>query len=116
MMAMSASEARKRLFPLIEQVNDDQEPIEIVSKARHRLPGVRRPVALAHGDSLPPPVAGQRGASAAQHRGGRSRSHRGPGADRPSARRRVKISFTRDGWEDYTSWANERRTSSGSTA
>lgn len=32
-MAMSASEARKRLFPLIEQVNDDQEPIEIVSKA-----------------------------------------------------------------------------------
>ncbi|MGH3838756.1 MAG: type II toxin-antitoxin system Phd/YefM family antitoxin, partial [Pseudonocardiaceae bacterium] len=30
---MSASEARKRLFPLIEQVNDDQEPVEIVSKA-----------------------------------------------------------------------------------
>jgi antitoxin YefM len=33
MMAMSASEARKRLFPLIEQVNEDQEPVEIVSKA-----------------------------------------------------------------------------------
>jgi antitoxin YefM len=32
-MAMSASEARKRLFPLIEQVNDDQEPVEIVSRA-----------------------------------------------------------------------------------
>ena len=32
-MAMSASEARKRLFPLIEQVNDDQEAVEIVSKA-----------------------------------------------------------------------------------
>lgn len=31
-MAMSASEARKRLFPLIQQVNDDQEPVEIVSK------------------------------------------------------------------------------------
>jgi antitoxin YefM len=30
---MSASEARKRLFPLIEQVNEDQEPVEIVSKA-----------------------------------------------------------------------------------
>ncbi|MGH3671249.1 MAG: type II toxin-antitoxin system Phd/YefM family antitoxin [Pseudonocardiaceae bacterium] len=30
---MSASEARKRLFPLIEQVNHDQEPVEIVSKA-----------------------------------------------------------------------------------
>jgi len=33
MMALSASEARRRLFPLIEQVNDDQEPVEIVSKA-----------------------------------------------------------------------------------
>jgi antitoxin YefM len=32
-VAMSASEARKRLFPLIEQVNDDQEPVEIVSKS-----------------------------------------------------------------------------------
>jgi len=31
-MALSASEARKRLFPLIEQVNEDQEPVEIVSK------------------------------------------------------------------------------------
>jgi antitoxin YefM len=33
MVALSASEARKRLFPLIEQVNNDQEPVEIVSKA-----------------------------------------------------------------------------------
>jgi antitoxin YefM len=32
-MAITASEARSRLFPLIEQVNDDQEPVEIVSKA-----------------------------------------------------------------------------------
>jgi antitoxin YefM len=32
-MAITASEARKRLFPLIEQVNDDQEPVEILSKA-----------------------------------------------------------------------------------
>ncbi|MDQ1287866.1 MAG: antitoxin YefM [Actinomycetota bacterium] len=32
-MAMSASEARKRLFPLIEQVNDDEEAVEIVSKS-----------------------------------------------------------------------------------
>jgi antitoxin YefM len=30
---MSASEARQRLFPLIEQVNNDQEPVEIVSRA-----------------------------------------------------------------------------------
>jgi antitoxin YefM len=32
-MAITASEARKRLFPLIEEVNDEQEAVEIVSKA-----------------------------------------------------------------------------------
>jgi antitoxin YefM len=32
-VAMTASEARKRLFPLIEQVNDDDEAVEIVSKS-----------------------------------------------------------------------------------
>jgi antitoxin YefM len=31
-MAMTASEARKNLFPLIEQVNNDHQPIEITSK------------------------------------------------------------------------------------
>ena len=31
-MAITASEARKHLFPLIEQVNDDRQPIEITSK------------------------------------------------------------------------------------
>lgn len=31
-MSITASEARKRLFPLIEQVNDDRAPIEISSK------------------------------------------------------------------------------------
>jgi len=31
-VAITASEARKRLFPLIEQVNADQEPVEILSK------------------------------------------------------------------------------------
>lgn len=31
-MAITASEARTRLFPLIEQVNDDQDAVEIVSK------------------------------------------------------------------------------------
>jgi antitoxin YefM len=30
--AISASEARKSLFPLIERVNEDHTPIEIVSK------------------------------------------------------------------------------------
>ena len=31
-MAMSASEARKNLFPLIQQVNEDHTPVEITSK------------------------------------------------------------------------------------
>jgi antitoxin YefM len=30
-MAITASEARKRLFPLIKQVNDDRAPVEIIS-------------------------------------------------------------------------------------
>jgi antitoxin YefM len=32
-MAITASEARRRLFPLIEQVNADQVPVEILSKS-----------------------------------------------------------------------------------
>jgi antitoxin YefM len=31
-VAITASEARRGLFPLIEQVNDDRVPIEITSK------------------------------------------------------------------------------------
>jgi antitoxin YefM len=31
-VAISASEARSKLFPLIQQVNDDHEPVEITSK------------------------------------------------------------------------------------
>ncbi len=31
-MAITITEARKRLFPLIEQVNNDRIPVEIISK------------------------------------------------------------------------------------
>jgi antitoxin YefM len=31
-MSITASEARKNLFPLIEQVNDDRTPVQITSK------------------------------------------------------------------------------------
>ena len=31
-MAITASEARKNLFPLIQQVNEDRTPVEITSK------------------------------------------------------------------------------------
>ena len=50
-MSVTASEARRRLFPLIEEVNDDQVAVEIVSKkgtaflvsARKLAPGVIAP-------------------------------------------------------------------------
>jgi len=32
-MAISASEARSRLFPLIQQVNDDHAPVRITSRS-----------------------------------------------------------------------------------
>lgn len=32
-MTISASEARQRLFPLLEQVNTDHEPVRITSRA-----------------------------------------------------------------------------------
>ncbi len=32
-MSITASEARRRLFPLIEEVNDDQVAVEIVSRS-----------------------------------------------------------------------------------
>ena len=32
MTSMSASEARKTLYPLIQRVNDDQDAVEIVSR------------------------------------------------------------------------------------
>lgn len=31
-MAINATEARRRLFPLIEQVNNDRKPVEILSR------------------------------------------------------------------------------------
>lgn len=33
MTAITATDARKRLFPLIEQVNEDHNPVEIVHKS-----------------------------------------------------------------------------------
>jgi antitoxin YefM len=32
-MSISASEARQRLFPLLEQVNNDHQPVRITSRA-----------------------------------------------------------------------------------
>jgi antitoxin YefM len=35
--AITASEARQRFFPLIKQVNEDHEPIEIVAKGGNAI-------------------------------------------------------------------------------
>ncbi len=36
-MAVTASEARRNLFPLIEQVNQDRAPVEITSRRGHAV-------------------------------------------------------------------------------
>ena len=62
-MAITASEARKNLFPLIEQVNNDRAPVEITSKnGRAVLMSSGRLGSLA-GDGIPLPHAGERAAT-----------------------------------------------------
>ncbi|MFF0851709.1 type II toxin-antitoxin system Phd/YefM family antitoxin [Streptomyces sp. NPDC003280] len=36
-MSITASEARAKLFPLIQQVNDDHEPVEITSRGGNAI-------------------------------------------------------------------------------
>jgi antitoxin YefM len=36
-MTVTASEARRNLFPLIEQVNEDHAPVEITSRRGHAV-------------------------------------------------------------------------------
>lgn len=35
-MAITASDARRQLFPLIKQVNDDRSPVEIITRSGDR--------------------------------------------------------------------------------
>jgi len=44
----TASEARKKLFPLIEQVNQDRTPVEIDDIARDPFDGIGKPEQLRH--------------------------------------------------------------------
>ena len=39
-MSVSASQARKTLFPLIEQVNNDRDVVEIVSRKFNKMPAI----------------------------------------------------------------------------
>jgi PHD/YefM family antitoxin component YafN of YafNO toxin-antitoxin module len=87
-------------IPLIEQVNDPQEPMETVSKADTTYlvsADEWRSVETARLPQSPRPTP----SACPQHRRRRSRPHHSLGTDQPPARRHVKINITRDGWENY---------------
>lgn len=77
-MSVTASEARQRLFPLIEEVNDDQVAVEIVSKrgtaylvSADEYHSLKETVYL-----LQSPANAERlRRSVAQHRAGRAEAH-----------------------------------------
>ncbi len=58
-MAITASEARRGLFPLIEKVNDDRAAIEITSKRGKCRAHVGRRVRGVAWDGVPVPLTGQ---------------------------------------------------------
>ena len=94
-MAMSASEAWKRLFPLIEQVNDPQEPPWKPSRRPTPLPRLRRLVAPP-GDSPSPAVPRPTPSACRAASPRRSRLNQSPRTDRPPARRHVNSTTSRE--------------------
>ncbi|MBF5083356.1 type II toxin-antitoxin system Phd/YefM family antitoxin [Quadrisphaera sp. INWT6] len=77
-MSVTASEARARLFPLIEQVNDDQVAVEIVSKkgTAYLVPAAEYESLLETMHLLRSPVNAERlRASVAAAHGGRASEH-----------------------------------------
>ncbi len=106
-MPVTASEARKNLFPLIEQVNDDREAVEITSRR-----GDAVLVSRADWDALnetamllrAPANARWLLDSLAQARSGERHEH---DLDRSG----MRLVFTPRGWDDYRWWqANDRST------
>ena len=63
-MAITASEARKNLFPLIEKVNDDRTPIEITSRRGDAVLLSRADYEALDGDRVPAAGPGERQAAA----------------------------------------------------
>lgn len=77
-VSITASEARARLFPLIEQVNDDQVAVEIVSKkgTAYLVPAAEYESLLETMHLLRSPVNAERlRASVAAAHGGRASEH-----------------------------------------
>jgi len=104
-VAITASEARKRLFPLIEQVNSDHEPIEITSRR-----GDAVLVSRADWEALNetatllrvPANAKWLLESLAEARAGVREEH-------TLDRGWVRLVFTSHGWEDYVWWQKNDR-------
>jgi len=101
-LSVTASEARQRLFPLIEQVNDDQAAVEIVSKrgtaflvSEDEYRSLTETVYLVRS----PANAERLRRSLADARAGTTEEH-----DLLS----LRIACTSHGWADCTSWADER--------
>ena len=77
-VSVTASEARARLFPLIEQVNDDQVAVEIVSKkgTAYLVPAAEYESLLETMHLLRSPANAERlRASVAAAQGGRTGEH-----------------------------------------
>lgn len=92
-MAITASEAHKNLFPLIEQVNDDRDAVLMYAPIlrryrRRRICFMRRPTRADswRACSRPPPASG--------------------GTRAPA----MRLVFTPHGWQDYTAWLVANRT------
>ncbi len=103
-MSVTASEARQRLFPLIEEVNADQVAVEIVSKkgtaylvSADEYRSLKETVYLLQS----PRNAERLRESIAQTGRGRGREARTAG---------MKIAFTTSGWAEYVSWSGDRKT------
>jgi toxin YoeB len=95
-MAITASEARKNLFPLIEQVNDHLA-------ARYSRAHVARRLQRARGDRLSSALADERCSSYRRPRAGPRRRLC------TTRLRNVNLQFTPTGWADYLYWQNTDR-------
>ena len=102
-MSVTASEARKNLFPLIERVNNDRVTVEITSRRGNAvLISAEEFAALEETAYLlrVPANAKRLLESLQQARAG----------DRQRARtRRVRLVFTPHGWDDYEYWVQADR-------
>lgn len=98
-MAVTASEARRNLFPLIEQVNEDRVPVEITSRRGHAVL-----MSLADYESLEETAHLLRAPANARRLLEAIRQAAEGQRQEAPARPRVRLCFTPHGWEDYTYW------------